>query len=146
MMDDSRPLRGILETSLYVRDLHRAKAFFGEVIGLEVVLEAEGRHVFFRCGTGMLLVFDPDAASRPSDSPLAAPAHGAHGPGHVAFAVDDDEGLRYWRDRLRAAGHPIEAEIEWPNGARSIYVRDPAGNSIEFATTSLWRSGSPQRI
>ena len=26
----------------------------------------------------------------------------------------------------------------WPNGARSIYVRDPAGNSLEFAEPALW--------
>ena len=32
----------------------------------------------------------------------------------------------------------IEADFRWPNGARSIYVRDPAGNSIELADPAIW--------
>ena len=30
------------------------------------------------------------------------------------------------------------ADFQWPNGARSIYFRDPAGNSIEIAEPRLW--------
>ena len=33
---------------------------------------------------------------------------------------------------------PVDAEFDWPNGARSLYVRDPAGNSIEFSEGWLW--------
>ena len=43
-----------------------------------------------------------------------------------------------WRERLADAGHEIEADFAWPNGARSIYFRDPAGNSIEIAEPRLW--------
>ena len=32
----------------------------------------------------------------------------------------------------------IEAEFEWPQGGRSIYFRDPAGNSVEFAEPRIW--------
>ena len=35
----------------------------------------------------------------------------------------------------------IEAEVEWPNGGFSIYLRDPAGNSVELATPSIWGLG-----
>jgi len=55
----------------------------------------------------------------------------------VAFAVPTDT-LAAWKAHLQAHGIPIEAEIVWPNGARSLYVRDPAGNSVELATPSLW--------
>ncbi len=65
------------------------------------------------------------------------PAHGSRGPGHVAFAATAAE-LDRWRARLEAAGVAIEADFRWPNGARSIYVRDPAGNSVEFAERRLW--------
>jgi len=30
-------------------------------------------------------------------------------------------------------------DFEWPQGGRSIYFRDPAGNSLEFAEPRIWR-------
>ena len=66
------------------------------------------------------------------------PPHGARGPGHVAFAATAEE-LDRWRERLAAAGVAIEADFRWPgSGALSIYVRDPAGNSVELAEPRLW--------
>jgi catechol 2,3-dioxygenase-like lactoylglutathione lyase family enzyme len=29
-------------------------------------------------------------------------------------------------------------EFDWPNGAHSMYFRDPAGNSLEIAERALW--------
>ncbi len=40
--------------------------------------------------------------------------------------------------RLEAEGVAIEADFRWPNGARSLYFRDPAGNSLECAEAKLW--------
>lgn len=137
MSDGAPPPGRILETSLYASDLAAARAFYEGVLGLDVVLALEGRHVFFRCGRSMLLVFDPQTAERTPIAPDRAPPHGARGPGHVAFAVDEAE-LPRWRDRLERAGVPIESEVEWPRGGRSFYVRDPAGNSIEFVDGDIW--------
>jgi catechol 2,3-dioxygenase-like lactoylglutathione lyase family enzyme len=36
------------------------------------------------------------------------------------------------------AGISIEAEIRWPRGGASVYVRDPAGNSVELAPARIW--------
>ncbi len=127
-----------LETALYADDLDAAEAFYGGILGLERVARAGGRHVFFRLDRGMLLVFDPRETERPpAPGALPVPVHGARGPGHVAFAADA-AALEGWRARLEAAGVTIEADFAWPNGARSIYVRDPAGNSVEFAEPRLW--------
>jgi Glyoxalase/Bleomycin resistance protein/Dioxygenase superfamily len=60
------------------------------------------------------------------------PTHGAEGEGHVAFAVPASE-LADWRVHLHAHGVPIEVEVDWDEGGRSIYFRDPAGNSVELA-------------
>ena len=38
----------------------------------------------------------------------------------------------------KSAGVDIETEVEWPGGGRSIYVRDPAGNSVELASSTIW--------
>jgi catechol 2,3-dioxygenase-like lactoylglutathione lyase family enzyme len=129
----------ILESALYVTDLAAAEAFYGDVLGLERISRVEGRHVFFRCGPGVLLLFDADATrqSPPADAKLPVPSHGAHGPGHVCFAATAEEIIR-WKAALAARGIAIEADFEWPGGGRSIYFRDPAGNSLEFAEPRLW--------
>jgi len=80
-------------------------------------------------------VFNPDRTRQRTGD---VPTHGAYGPGHIAFAVDEAD-LPAWRERLCRHGVTIEQEITWPGGGRSIYFRDPAGNSVELATPQLWR-------
>ena len=128
-----RPLR-VLESCLYVDDLEAAVRFYGEALGLEMVSRVEGRHAFFRCGESMVLLFDP---ARTEVADAGVPPHGARGPGHLAFAVAEGD-LPRWRDALERSGVAIEAEIEWPRGGRSLYLRDPDGNSVELATASIW--------
>jgi len=128
----------ILETAIYATDLAAAKAFYSGLLDLPVIAEVPGRHVFFRVGAGVLLVFDPEATEMSSANPaLPVPVHGARGAGHVCFAASRAE-IADWRERLVVAGVAAEAEFDWPNGARSLYVRDPAGNSVEFAEPRLW--------
>jgi catechol 2,3-dioxygenase-like lactoylglutathione lyase family enzyme len=55
----------------------------------------------------------------------------------VAFACRDDE-IDAWRGRLESHGVAIEHQQTWPGGARSIYFRDPSGNSIELASPRIW--------
>jgi catechol 2,3-dioxygenase-like lactoylglutathione lyase family enzyme len=129
----------ILETVLYAEDLAAAEAFYRGVLGLEVYAKADGRQVFFRCGGQMLLIFDPRATAKGSANPrLPVPRHGAHGPGHVCFAASAAE-IDAWKTHLAADGIAIEADFEWPGGGRSIYFRDPAGNSVEFAEPRIWK-------
>ena len=133
---------GILECCVYAGDLDAAESFYAAVLGLEPFAREAGRHVFFRAGpASVFLVFDArrtsDAGTQSTVGGVPVPLHGATGQGHVAFAVVESE-LASWRDRLVAAGIEIEAEIDWPRGGRSIYVRDPAGNSVELATPRIW--------
>jgi catechol 2,3-dioxygenase-like lactoylglutathione lyase family enzyme len=127
------PLDQVLETSLYVDDLEAAECFYGDTLGLELDSRKEGIFSFFRFRSGMLLLFRPyrSLAGR------QVPAHGASGPGHVCFAVAESE-IAAWHARLTAAGVSIEHEQTWPRGGRSIYFRDPAGNSLEIATPRIW--------
>ncbi|WP_333829831.1 VOC family protein [Pararhodobacter sp.] len=127
-----------LEVALYATDLESCADFYARVIGLERGPEVPGRHVFFRLGDGMLLLFNPEATVVPGDNPdMPVPPHGATGEGHLCFAADRPA-IAAWEARLRAAGVAIDARFDWPNGARSLYCRDPAGNSIEFAEPRLW--------
>ncbi len=126
-------IEAIVETAIYVDDLEAAEAFYRDVLGLEVLGREAGRHVFFRVGNSVLLAFNPQATLKGD----MLPPHGARGPGHVALGVRA-EALDGWRRRLGDHGVAIEKEVNWPRGARSLYFRDPAGNSVELVTPGLW--------
>lgn len=131
----------VLETVLYVDDLDAAERFYGGLLGLGLDSRKAGVFVFFRCGNGMLLLFEPGAAR----ASQRVPAHGTTGSGHACFAVAEAN-LDAWKARLEAAGVGIEQEVAWPRGGRSFYFRDPAGNSVELATPRIWglaEVGSP---
>jgi catechol 2,3-dioxygenase-like lactoylglutathione lyase family enzyme len=129
---------GILETVLYAKDLGAAETFYRDVLGMEPFARVEGRHIFYRCGGQVLLIFNPIATSVPSaPDALPVPPHGADGEGHVCFRASADE-LEAWKARLESKGVAIEADFEWPKGGRSIYFRDPAGNCLEIAEPQIW--------
>lgn len=127
-------IQRVLETSLYVEDLEAAIGFYGDVLGLKAFSKAEGRHCFFRCGDGVVLLFNPRATEQEGGH---VPSHGAHGPGHVAFAIQASD-IPRWREHLVARNVEVEREVTWPGGGHSIYFRDPAANSVELATPQIW--------
>jgi catechol 2,3-dioxygenase-like lactoylglutathione lyase family enzyme len=129
---------GILETVLYAADLAAVECFYRDVLGMEPFSKAADRQRFYRCGSQVLLIFNPTATAKPPppDS-LPVPPHGASGPGHICFRAAAAE-IDVWRQRLMDHGIAIEADFEWPGGGRSIYFRDPAGNCLEFAEPRIW--------
>jgi catechol 2,3-dioxygenase-like lactoylglutathione lyase family enzyme len=133
-----KPTR-ILETILYADDLEGMARFYRDVLGLEPTAGPTSRQVFFRVGDQMLLIFNPEATRQgvPPEVGLPIPRHGAVGEGHVCFRATADE-ITAWRARLEQKGVVIESDFEWPGGGRSIYFRDPAGNSVEFAEARIW--------
>ncbi len=127
-----RPRR-VYETVVYARDLEAARAFYRDALGLREVEDG----VFRLDDDGVLLLFDPTESSRPG---RVVPSHGPSGATHVAFSVDEDE-LDAWRDRFAEHGVELEQDQDWQRrGARSLYVRDPAGNSVELVAGDLWPS------
>jgi catechol 2,3-dioxygenase-like lactoylglutathione lyase family enzyme len=129
----------VLESALYVTDLAAAQAFYRDVLGLPVIAAVEGRHVFLRCGEGILLLFNAEATRQPppADAKLPVPPHGTAGQGHLCFAALPEE-IDDWKRQLEKRGVAVEADFEWPSGGRSIYFRDPSGNSLEFAEPRIW--------
>lgn len=134
------PICGTLESALYTEDLEAAARFWTEIIGLPEIARRPGRHVFFRCGAQVLLVFRAEATRQPPElaAKLPVPPHGTTGQGHFCMSAAPDM-LDAWRAHLEAAGIEIEADFNWPQGGRSLYFRDPAGNSIEIADPAMWR-------
>jgi catechol 2,3-dioxygenase-like lactoylglutathione lyase family enzyme len=124
----------ILETSLYAQNLDQAEDFYTRLLGHEPYQREPQRHVFFKLDEAMLLLFNPETTSGGSEG---IPSHGARGQGHVCFRIEEDQ-MEAWKWRLAGLGIPIEVEHTWPNGSKSLYFRDPAGNSIELAPWRIW--------
>jgi catechol-2,3-dioxygenase len=123
----------IFETVLYADNLNDVEQFYHDVLGLEVIQRSD-LFITLRCGDGVLLIFDPQKSGQ---SGRTVPAHGTKGPGHIAFAARPED-LDSWRLQLEEKNVEIEAEVEWKAGGRSLYFRDPAGNSLELAPPTLW--------
>jgi catechol 2,3-dioxygenase-like lactoylglutathione lyase family enzyme len=128
------PPPALLEAAVYGPDLDALERFYTEVMGLPVILRADGRLVALRAGHATLLLFDP-AVTREAGGMV--PAHGGSGAGHVAFVIED-EACDAWRRRLAEHAVAVEKEVAWPEGGVSLYVRDPAGNSVELAPPRIW--------
>ena len=127
-------IQAIIETAIYVDGLMAAEAFYGTILGLPVMGKEPGHHVFFQVGeASVLLAFIADATLKGDH----LPSHGAKGPGHFALGIEADA-LDAWRRKLQESGVAIEQEIEWPRGGKSIYFREPAGNSVELITPGVW--------
>ncbi|HEX9899591.1 MAG TPA: VOC family protein [Candidatus Methylomirabilis sp.] len=134
-MDPARPsprITGILETVLYVADVDRAERFYRDVMGLTPIGKEPGRHVFFRVGSGVLLLFRAQTTRQAG----SLPPHGADGEIHVCFTTSPAEYER-WKPRIQEHGIAILQETEWAQG-RSFYFRDPDGNLLELANADIW--------
>jgi catechol 2,3-dioxygenase-like lactoylglutathione lyase family enzyme len=132
--DAPRPT-GVYETVLYAGDVAAVVPFYAEVVGLRAIDPPDEQSAAFRLADGgLLLIFSPE---RTSVAGRFVPAHGTTGAGHVAFRVADGD-LDRVPGHLGSAVVEIEREITWPLGGRSIYVRDPAGNSVEFVEGEIW--------
>lgn len=131
---------GVLESVLYAENLDAMLPFYRDVVELSLHAHEPGHHLFFRCDKAMVLIFNPSATEHHTIKIGSGfiPRHGSRGQGHLCFRISADA-VDAWRNKLTTAEIAIESEIAWPNGGHSLYVRDPAGNSVEFATAALWQ-------
>ncbi len=129
---------GVLETSLYVKDLARSAEFYRRVFRFET-LTSDDRLCALAAGQRqVLLLFRKGTTSEPV--PLASgtiPGHEGSGRLHLAFCIPASQ-LEAWREWLTENGVPIESEVAWPRGGRSLYLRDPDGHLVELVTPGCW--------
>ena len=136
--DPSTPaLSGVFETVLYADAVPETARFFQIMLGLSPLRPPTQNAAIFRLNSeSMLLIFDPNWSEQ---SGRGAPTHGSRGPGHIALRIPGDS-YEAWKAKLSSLNIPIETEVNWEHGGRSIYLRDPAGNSIELAAGDVWGS------
>jgi catechol 2,3-dioxygenase-like lactoylglutathione lyase family enzyme len=126
-------IKQIKETCIYMQDLDQAHNFYHGLLGLPIISRVEGKHIFFRAGTSVLLCFNPED-SRNKKSP---PPHFAKGKYHFAFEVAEADYL-IEKQKLISNGVKITDEVEWRNGLKSCYFEDPAGNVLEIVPEGVW--------
>ena len=133
-------ITGLAEAALYVQDLDRATQFYVEALGLTLTASFDEARFLQTGRDSTLILFNAEGIQKRQS---AIPAHGAHGPGHIALAVPAEE-MAAWRARLQALGVAIEHEQDWAQDTHSIYFRDPDGNSVELIDdhhySSIWNS------
>lgn len=126
-------ISGIKETCIYIEDIDLAEQFYHGKLGLPIINKIEGKHIFFRAGSSVLLCFNPEDA-KVKTSP---PPHYTYGPQHFAFEVDKGDYLasKEWIESLNIE---IVDEITWKSGLKSFYFKDPAGNVLEIVPRGVW--------
>lgn len=129
-------VRHVHETVLYAGDVPASARFFADVLGLRAIGGGDPDSASLRLpeGDAVLLIFSPSHARREG---RGVPAHGTDGAGHIAFRVAAGS-LDAWLVTLARHGVPVELDRTWPRGGRSLYVRDPAGNSVELVDGRIW--------
>ena len=131
-------LRGVLETSLYVSDLERSRAFYTRLFSFPVLLQDDRFCALGVSGRQVLLLFRKDVSVNPVITDGGTiPPHGGEGQLHLAFAIGRDE-FDAWERRLQSEETPVESRVGWKRGGKSIYFRDPDGHLLELATPGVW--------
>jgi catechol 2,3-dioxygenase-like lactoylglutathione lyase family enzyme len=125
----------VKETCLYVGNLVKSREFYEGKLGLPCIGIEEGRHIFFRAGSSVLLCFISEASSSRADKGL--PPHGATGHIHLALEVEPSSFSLVKRE-LQNKGIIIEYEQQWKNGFESVYFRDPDQHLLEIVPKGLW--------
>ena len=132
-------IRGILETSLYVRDPERSAEFYKKLFGSSVLAQDDRLCALSLGEHQVLLLFRQGASKRPGVTEGGTiPPHDGSGELHMAVAIGAED-VDAWRARLTTLGIGIESTVHWPSGGTSLYFRDPDNHSIELAAPGTWK-------
>jgi glyoxylase I family protein len=111
--------------AVLVRDLSRAEAFYGGVLGLLV----KARHEDEAGPRSVWLALEGESFLALERAGSGAASRGDAQPGWHCVALSIEPGEREaWRERLRRGGHPVERESPY-----TLYVRDPDGTLVALS-------------
>ncbi len=140
--------RRLGHVNLFVSDLEQSMAFYENVAGFhEIFREADIQAGFLSNGNthhdfGLIQTSDVDRVDKNGKVLIAASQRGrTAGLNHLGFEMTSERQLVAVHDEFRRVGLPPGRTVD--HGlARSVYLTDPDGNTIEFYadTVSDWRS------
>ncbi len=129
---------GLLETSLYARDLNRTAAFYRDLFGFRALIDSPRLVAFDVAERSVLLVFQSGSTEDDVvDARGRIPGHDGRGRPHLALSIATED-LDAWRSRLIERSVEVVGEYRWPRGGTSLYIRDPDDALVELATPGLW--------
>ncbi|THC96223.1 hypothetical protein EYZ11_004301 [Aspergillus tanneri] len=148
------PPSHVLETCLYVSDVHASSQFYQRAFNIEPFSENE-RSAGFALGDTTLLLFGLGKTTTDINTPNGViPCHGpspsilsqfrSNDEGsprlrqHVCLAVRDPEEVTQWKTHLKTQGVPITSQMNWERGGKSVYFEDPDGHVLEIGSRGLW--------
>ena len=127
--------RGFHHITMVSRDAARTLAFYGGVLGLDLVKrtvnfdDPGAYHLYFGDGGGQ-----PGTILTFFESPHARPGQpGVGGVHHLALGVASADAQLKWKRRLVDAGIPVSGPID-RGYFKSLYFEDPDGQILEIAT------------
>jgi len=109
--------------ALRVADLRACEHFYSAVLGMRVLWRPDEDNVYLTNGSDNL------ALHRLADARASA----SETLDHIGFALADEGAVDAWHEYLKALAVPIVAPPRTHrDGARSLYCRDPHGNTVQL--------------
>jgi catechol 2,3-dioxygenase-like lactoylglutathione lyase family enzyme len=122
-------LKNIGALTLFVEDVQRAKPFYGEILGLNLIFEDENSAVYDLGNTVINLLNDREAPELIAPAPVATRGSGSRV--MLTIWVDDtDAAIAEVQGR---GGTLLNGPIDRPWGMRTACIADPDGHIWEFA-------------
>lgn len=127
------PITGLRHLAISVSDVDGMVRFYCEVLGFEVEWRPDPDNAYLRSASGgdslALHRYDPPSAV---DLELFRAAR-AQRLGHLGLVVPRPENVDAWAVYLAELGVKLDREPKTHrDGARSLYLSDPEGNSIQI--------------
>lgn len=124
-MSGIKGLKGMRHIALKVRDIGCSKAFYRDILGMEVVWEPDPQNVYLSSGCDNLALHE--LARETESSPARQQLD------HIGFVVENIERVKELEGEFRARGvkivHPFKTHRD---GSASFYCADPDGIVIQM--------------
>ncbi len=119
---------GLRHLALNVRDLDAMRRFYVDLLGFTVEWEPDADNLYLSSGIDNLALHRGKEVGR-----TASESHAAGALDHFGVIVRQRDDVDQWAAFLESHGVPIESGPRTHrDGARSCYVRDPDGNSVQI--------------
>ena len=124
-MSAIKGLKGMRHIALKVKNIGRSKAFYQELLGMEIVWEPDPKNLYLSSGCDNLALHELTQETDPLPSGQQLD--------HFGFVVESVERVRELEQELHARGvkivHPFKIHRD---GSASFYCSDPDGIVIQM--------------